>query len=121
METRTAQLRVKPKNAITPYGGYGTVFYETPSRARFLIDAGIAELVNAGPAEQPQAGPSETKPAEPLEKKSSAVAQAGLSTASAESSEPATAALSSASAPGLVSPRRNAQVSKPRGRPRKST
>ena len=121
METRTAQLRIKPKNAITPYGGYGTVFYETPSRARFLIDAGIAELVNAGPAEQPQAGPSETKPAEPLEKKSFAAIPDGPSIASAESSEPGQAALSSASAPGLVSAQRSAPLSRPRGRSRKST
>lgn len=118
---QTAQLRIKILNAITQYGGYGTVFYETPERARFLIDAGIAELLNAGPAEQPQAGPHEMKPMEPVEKKSFAVAQAGPSTDFPESSELGQAAQSSVSLPAQALPKSIVQPLRKRGRPRKST
>lgn len=123
---KTAQLRVKfgPKGErrITAYGGSGQIFWEAPARATFLIDTGSFELVNAvgrtpiGPGETKPAGPGQTKPEVPLEKKSSAADQAGHSTDSAQSSEPGTAAVSSASAGDLVSAERKSPSSKPRGR-----
>jgi hypothetical protein len=124
MEQKTAQLRVKHgprgKNIISAYGCSGQIFWETPSRARFLIDTGSFELVNAeartpvGATEVKPAGPSENK--ESLEKKSSAADPAGPSTDSAPSSESGTAAEPSSSAGDLVSPDRKSTLSRPRAR-----
>lgn len=124
MEQKTAQLRIKGRNAITSYGSSGTIFWETPSRARFLIDAGIAELVNVDPAGAggtKPAGPTETKPAAPSEKKRfSDDAQDGLSTDSAPSSEDGQEKPASLSAGALRSPQRTAPSPRGRGRPRRS-
>ncbi len=129
-ELKTAQCRIKPRRIIAEGCG-GTIFWATPTRARLLIDVGAVELVNMvpvqagpvatrpiGPTEAPVAGPSEVK--EPPEKRSSAVVPDGPSIDSQSSSEPGTAALSSASAAGLLSPERISPPSKKRGRPKKS-
>lgn len=110
IEEKTAQLRAKP-NVISGYGP--GVFWETPSRARMLIDTGQFILVNAAVIPQPAAGPTETKPAGPLEKKSFAAGQAGRSTDSASSSEPGTAAPLPSSAEGQASPDSKSQPSPP--------
>lgn len=125
-EQKTAQLRVKHPApgrgmVISAYGTSGTIFWETPSRAKFLIDAGGFELVNVKPV-----GPSTTKPAGPgemkdgAEKKPSPAAPDGHSIASVPSSAPGPAEPASFSAAGQVSAESNAQASPRRGRPPKS-
>lgn len=119
MEQKTAQLRAKPK-VISQYGS--SVFFETPSRAQFLISTGQFELVNAGPSAGKPTGPSERKPAGPSEKKLSDAGQDGLSTDSVKSNEHGVDVPASASQPGQVSPLSNADLSQKRGpgRPKKS-
>lgn len=126
MEQKTAQMRVlfgpRGTRRITAYGGSGQIFYETPSRATFLIGTGCFELVNSRVPLQQLPGPSQTKPAGPseqkesLEKKSLAADQAGPSTDSASSSESGKAAVSSSSAEALVSPEPRSLLSRVRGK-----
>lgn len=128
MEAKTAQLRVKvgPRGAmiITAYGTTGTIFYETPQRARFLIDTGGFELVNmqpVGPAQTKPIGPKETKPTAPAQA-SSVADLVGQSTDSAKSPPSGEIASSSVSQPDPVSQPSNVDSSVKRGpgRPRKS-
>ncbi len=64
-ELKTAQVRIKP-NAIIAEGAGGSIVWMTPSRARFMLDAGAVELLPGmrkpvGPSETPEAGPEEKK------------------------------------------------------------
>lgn len=126
MEAKTAQLRVKagPRGGmqITSYGTTGTMFFETPTRAKFLIDTGAFELANTGPGQTKPLGPSETKPAGPQQKKSYPVAPDGPSIDSASSSEPGAAEPPLSLAADQALPLTNAQPLAKRGpgRPRKS-
>ena len=130
METKSAQLRIMGRNAITSYGSSGTIFYETPARARFLIDNGIAELVNVesakikpvGPVETKPAGPSEPKPAGPLEKKEFCEgARDGPSTDSPSLNEVGRESQSASLGADQASRRAIAPPSRRPGRPRRST
>lgn len=108
----TCQMRalvrgVIPEGAIKPR----EIFWTTEARARHYIENRIAEPI-VGPGERPAAGPQETKPQEPLEKKSSSAAPDGRSTASAASSLPGAALLSSALRVETASPRRKSRARK---------
>lgn len=80
-EEKTVQLRVKPRRIVLGFPP-GTIFYETPARARQLLDWGAVELLSGKVP-----GPTETKPAGPTEVKTqfSNAAPGGLSNDSAPS------------------------------------
>ena len=120
-EQKTAQLRARER-VISQYGT--SPFWETPTRARFLIETGQFYLVNApnvGANELKPIGPSAIKPAGPQEKKTeySSVAPDGPSTDFPSSIEPGPAASLSSSAADPALPLTNASLSPKRGRPRK--
>jgi hypothetical protein len=119
MEAPTAQIRLK-NNVIVAEGAGPSIIWVTPSRARFLIDAGAADLFGRMPTEQPSAGPSETKPQEPQEKKSSAIARDGqlIDSASSMPAQDAPASPASAAAPAL--PTRKLAASKKRKKAKRS-
>jgi hypothetical protein len=108
-DPRTAQIKIKSHRYMVS-GLYGLgPHWVTPERARVLVEQGVAEIVGAQPTVRPGVGPVETPAAGPLEKKSSAAVPDGRSIASASSSVPGPAALSSSSAADPVSPLTNAQ------------